>query len=231
MSGKGERFLKIRFKIGCFGEVETSDFCTTFAADANCQLIDETVDGVAVFQNGAHTGLSPLPSSRTVSGGACSLTFHEPWWLRERRYQCTVAGGAASPPNLDRAAYIYSNSTAEIWADQYTDASGDLVTTSGSLDAPVFVDVGDCERTCKVRIEESDTQVATGGVISERKNSNIGTVYKFLPCSAGCPAGPGETVVQDCGCLDDFPEALTMMQAMRLAGQDAICTSGAPAPY
>jgi hypothetical protein len=43
-----------------------------------------------------------------------------------------------------------------------------------------------------------------------------------------CPAGPGEEVMSACGCLDDFPEAVVMMQTVRLAGADMTCTSAVP---
>ena len=42
------------------------------------------------------------------------------------------------------------------------------------------------------------------------------------------PAGPGEEIVSACGCLDDFPEAVVMMQTVRLAGADMTCTSVVP---
>ena len=40
-----------------------------------------------------------------------------------------------------------------------------------------------------------------------------------------CPLGPGEEIVSACGCLDDFPEAVVMMQTVRLAGADLACTA------
>ncbi|MDT7535434.1 hypothetical protein OVY48_18685 [Sphingobium sp. SA2] len=40
-----------------------------------------------------------------------------------------------------------------------------------------------------------------------------------------CPAGDGEELVSACGCLDDFPEAVAMMQTVRLAGADLVCTA------
>jgi hypothetical protein len=32
--------------------------------------------------------------------------------------------------------------------------------------------------------------------------------------------------VNDCGCLNEFNDAVTVMQTFRLAGQDLTCTSG-----
>ena len=54
------------------------------------------------------------------------------------------------------------------------------------------------------------------------------TFYHVCDASNVCPAGPGEQIVSACGCLDDFPEAVVMMQSVRLAGADMVCTSAVP---
>jgi hypothetical protein len=60
---------------------------------------------------------------------------------------------------------------------------------------------------------------------------NVPTGYDtfFHACTSDnqCPMGPGEELVSACGCLDDFPEAVVMMQTVRLAGSDMVCTGSA----
>jgi hypothetical protein len=68
--------------------------------------------------------------------------------------------------------------------------------------------------------------------VGAKQNTPIGydTFYHSCTISAGvsqCPLGAGEELVSDCGCLDDFPEAVVMMQTVRLGGADMICTSEA----
>ena len=48
--------------------------------------------------------------------------------------------------------------------------------------------------------------------------------YHACGSDNACPTGPGEEIVSACGCLDDFPEAVVMMQTVRLGGADLVCT-------
>ncbi|MFX7808420.1 hypothetical protein ABTK09_19525, partial [Acinetobacter baumannii] len=68
------------------------------------------------------------------------------------------------------------------------------------------------------------------GVVASQQNNPTGfdTFYHVCDAANVCPAGPGEEVVSACGCLDDFPEAVVMMQTVRLGGADMTCTSNRP---
>lgn len=75
-----------------------------------------------------------------------------------------------------------------------------------------------------------NSDAAPDGVVSALQNSPQGWDIYYHACSADnvCPAGNGEEIVSACGCLDDFPEAVAMMQTLRLAGADLVCTATAP---
>jgi hypothetical protein len=70
-------------------------------------------------------------------------------------------------------------------------------------------------------------------VVGSKQNAPQGWDTYYHACTVNnaggnaCPLGPGEEIVSDCGCLDDFPEAVVMMQTVRLGGADMICTSEA----
>ena len=74
-----------------------------------------------------------------------------------------------------------------------------------------------------------EADVAHAGVVGAQQTSPTGFDTFYHACSPGnvCPAGPGETIVTPCGCLDTFPEAVVMMQTVRLAGADLACTATA----
>jgi len=67
---------------------------------------------------------------------------------------------------------------------------------------------------------------APAGVVGAQQNISTGFDTFYHACTGDnvCPAGPGEEIVSTCGCLDDFPEAVVMMQTVRLAGADLACT-------
>ena len=69
--------------------------------------------------------------------------------------------------------------------------------------------------------------MAPAGAVSEKQNDPTGWDSFYHVCSADsvCPLGEGEEMVTPCGCIDDFPEAVVMMQTVRLAGSDLACTA------
>jgi len=234
VSGRGERFLNIRFKTQCTVERSIVDSCASYASERSCQLYAEDVDGVQTYQNGAATGLTPIPSTRTIGVSPCTFDVTEPWWRRDRIYRCTALGsGSALPtPDLERVRFIYENSTASTWQDRYVDADGNTISASGQLTLPEPVSIGDCELMCKTTRSYQNAHVTETGTAGDLQENRIDTEFAFHACSAGvCPVGPGETVVQDCGCLNSFPEAMVMMQATRLGARDMICTTDTPVPF
>lgn len=87
----------------------------------------------------------------------------------------------------------------------------------------------ECIPVCRVKVNPSVKEMQA----KVELNPTPRVVYKYLPCeSIGgqyiCPYNPeeGEEVVSPCNCASHFPEAITAIQAMRLAGQDMICSSG-----
>lgn len=89
-----------------------------------------------------------------------------------------------------------------------------------------------CEPVCKTRAPKANDGVAVDGVVGSKQNAPTGWDTFYHACTTGggsdvCPAGPGEEIVSACGCLDDFPEAVVMMQTVRLGGADLVCTGEA----
>lgn len=244
---RGEHVISLRVAVGGEGELfaqfdavlDTScnpgerivDLCAGYAAEPNCQLHDENVDGVDIFRNGIGTGLTPLPQTRLFESGACSLSLTRPWFQRNRRYRCTIDTGTMPEIDLSRGAYIIDHSTETLLADRVKSSDGSYTTSSRAFALPDRGSVAACEPICKTRAPKPNTGVAPDGVVGSRQNAPSGWDTFYHACkldSAGaatCPVGDGEELVSACGCLDDFPEAVVMMQTVRLGGADMICTS------
>jgi len=87
----------------------------------------------------------------------------------------------------------------------------------------------ECIPVCRVKVNLSVKEMQA----KVELNPTPRALYKYLPCeSVGgqyiCPYSPedGEEIVSPCNCASHFSEAITAIQAMRLAGQDMICSSG-----
>jgi len=233
VGGEGEVSARIdaTLDLSCNPTEQLVDLCAGYAADANCQLHDETVDGVQTFRNGVGTGLTPLPQTRLFESGACSLSLVRAWFDRDRRYRCTIDTGVLPQPDLSRGAYIIDHSTETLLADRIKTGDGGYATSSRAFALPDRGSVAACEPICKTRAPKANTGVAPDGVVGSRQNIPSGWDTFYHACkttsagAASCPIGDGEELVSDCGCLDDFPEAIVMMQTVRLGGADMICTS------
>jgi hypothetical protein len=212
--------------------------------DPNCALQEEEVDSVRTFRNFQPTGLMPLPSSRNFTAESSCNDGDPPyttavtrnWWQKKRTYRCngnskfdlTDAGrrvdtitGSVDGNNLNQDRFNYTDAR----QDQDT---GTWATDDHVLDADNTGDSPACEPVCKTRKTVEDTQAVPAGRTSDARTTNQSVDYLYRVCSGDgtCPAGPGETVVKDCQCIDEFAEAASIMSVLNEAGKDMICSDG-----
>lgn len=232
--GKDERWgyvdVEIKVDTSCATSERLIDLCAGYAADSACRLGDEDVDGVETFRNGVGTGLKPLPQTRQFGTDSCTVQLTRDFFRRTRTYRCVLDTGTMPAPDLSRGAYIIDHSTETLLADQLHKSDGSVIQTTSPFALPDRGSVPACEAICKTRAPKANIAVAPAGVTGSQQNDPTGWDSFYHVCSASnvCPTGPGEEIVSACGCLDDFPEAVVMMQSVRLAGADMTCTSVAP---
>lgn len=221
--------LEIEVNTACEMSEKVVDGCTSLDANASCDLWQEDVDGVFTFRNGVKTGLWPLKQTQSFGTGACVVRFSRDWFVRDRTYRCSVQGGM---PTIDhsRAEFIMSNSSDTVFKDRIQNADGSVTQTSRNFSMPNRPTVDSCEKICKTSRPKVNTDAALSGVVGSQQNNPIGVDTTYRQCEADnvCPAEPGETVVSACGCIDSFPEALVMMQAVHLSAADMACTTVKP---
>jgi len=228
----GEAFAQLHVEVdeNCTLAERVVDQCAGYAAQSQCTLSSEAVDGVETFRNAVATGLRPLPQTRTFGADRCAMSITRDFFNRERQYACVTDTAAMTAPDLSRGAYIIDHSTETLLADRTRAADGSIVSTTRAFQLPDRGTVAACEPVCKTRAPAASTAATPTGVTGALLNEPAGWDTFYHSCSAQnvCPLGSGEEIVSDCGCLDDFPEAVVMMQSVRLAGADMVCTSSAP---
>jgi hypothetical protein len=236
----GDHEIWLRAAVGDLGEafaqivVDVDDTCRTLeqlvdqcgrnSADPQCHIDTEHVDGVQTFINGVATGLKPLAQSRILGGPACPTELTRDFFLKDRVYRCAL--GSQPVPDLSRSAYILDHSTETMLADRTRTQDGSPIAAARPFAMPDRGSVPSCELICKTRAPKTNSDAAIDGVVGAKQNVPQGYDLFYHGCEADnhCPAGPGEEIVSPCGCLDDFPEAAVMMQTVRLAGSDLLCT-------
>ena len=232
-NGEGYALAKIKVDTDCKLKPDTiSNSCSAYQSDPECTLMEEQVDGVWTYQNFVNTGLTPLPPTQVINGSTCSFTPTRPWWQKTRKYRCQVTGTYDFDDALERADNVQASTTNTGYQDYLKQSNGSVLTPTESLSVLEEVSVPACTQACKTRKPRLATDAVQNGVVQENRTDPNTFDYFFHECSAGvCPAGPGETVVQSCGCLNEFAEAAATLQAVRQASRDTICSSGTANPF
>jgi len=229
--GSGQIRGRVRYEPACELVENIDDTCAPHAANDDCRLVDESVDDVRTWLNGGRTGLTPIAQTRTLYGARCVETFNKPWFERDRTYECEADNAGTLNFDFSRSAHILSISGVDQFSDIRPGSDGSLQTFSGNYSFNTDFGINDCEQICKVSIVEPDNEVSSTGVVNALlKNPNTKN-FNYHSCAGGvCPVGPGENLVTECGCLNEFTDAAAIMQTFRLAGQDLTCTSGSRQP-
>ncbi|EIR1186382.1 conjugal transfer protein TraN [Salmonella enterica] len=233
VSGEGEGYALVRLKadLSCReGDEYISNTCTAYEQDQNCQLVDETVDGVKTFTGSINTGLIPLPQTQVLQGSFCSVAVKRDWFKKKRQYRCNRKTDFNFDKIIERKAYIDKTVTPGDYKDKMFN-NGKVSYGAGELFWPDMPKVGDCINMCKTRKPKQTPDMAVSGQVD--KNNKTGVIKYdnfYYECDATnkCPAEAGEEVIKACQCLNEFAEASAIMQVIRQAGQDMICSSGNP---
>ena len=213
-----------------------NDGCSLLERDSKCRLQAENIDNVVTVRGYNSTGLAPLANCQSFpSQVGENYLVCRPWWSKSRTYVCQT-----KPYDFEsvKKRFISVNSTAKDTGTslEYTDNRQDLVTgswstSSNSFNIPVRDKGSDCEPACKIKRAFVDTQVGVSGVLSNDRTpggaSTFDTIYAACVDNL-CPVQAGDAIMQDCTCVNEFGQAATIMQLMRKAGGDEICSSGTP---
>lgn len=224
--GEGMAQVHVEVDDSCRTVEQLVDQCGAISADPKCRVDSETVDGVQTFRNGISTGLHPLPQTRLLGTEACPVSLTRDFFLKDRTYRCEIDSNALPKPDTSRGTYIIDHSTETMLADRARQGDGSFAESTRPFALPDRGSVAACEPICKTRAPSVNNAAAPAGVVGSQQNVPTAFDSFYHACSSDnvCPTGPGEEIVSACGCLDDFPEAVVMMQTVRLAGADLVCT-------
>jgi len=189
------------------------------------------VDGVPTLVNNTPTGLTQLPNCKNFTGDVKSFEVCRAWWQKQREYTCVEP-----QQQIDLARFskikdtINVSGTSFAFTDLRKGSTGAWTAASMQGVLPQGDTYGLCMPTCKVKRAGQLTQVGLSGSVSANLVDNSTFETRYLPCEEDnvCPAEPGDIIEMQCGCIDEFPLAASIMQTMRLSGADSICSDGTP---
>jgi hypothetical protein len=208
---------------------EIQNGCEGIESDPDCSLKSEKVDGMWTYRMFNPTGLVPLPSTRTFPGVA-SHDITRNWWQKQRVYLCAAAGYDFADTKTRFGQVVGSlndSGSSASYQDMLRDQGDEWAYSSGNLSLPDLMPSSECEKACKTRRPRADTQATLPGHTGQLRTSTDSYDILYHTCvNDECPADPGEEILKNCQCLNEFAEAATIMQMLRLAGQDTICSDG-----
>lgn len=230
VGGEGEAYalLKITADTSCRpGNESIFNGCRAYEDDTSCTLVEESVDGVKTFIEGIKTGFTPLPQTTSIKGNFCSIPVTKPWFKKSRTYRCNRSLPLDLTKATERAKYIKENVTYNQFKDKQFQSGEKISYAQGPLYFDGLPSLPECTNVCKTRTVVKGAAMSSSGAVS---GNQVAQSYNFYyhQCTTDnkCPAGEGETVVKPCQCLDEFADAAAIMQIIRQAGQDMICSSG-----
>ncbi|MBU0908506.1 MAG: conjugal transfer protein TraN, partial [Proteobacteria bacterium] len=244
-TGQWVRFLYESDAVCTYRATDTiNDLCSSMADNPDCSLQEETVDSVTTFRNFQPTGLAPLPSARNFTASSpCNageppygMTITRDWWRKDRTYRCTGNNNfdfSDAARRVDTITRSVEDNTPSRSNFAFTDARKDHETGAWTVDEqtviiPELDPPPDCEMVCKTRKQVADSQAGVNGVSTDYQNSptRYDTFYHVCDLDNNCPKGPGEVIVDDCRCINEFAEAASAMTVLDEAGRDMTCIDG-----
>lgn len=196
------------------------------------------IDGTHTFKisgGGYDPGKHSLNTAfrvRLIRDSRRGETFIRPWWNKDRIYLCEQTSGFDFEDMKKRMAHVVSNTeetASELaYQDLTRDPDGNWSESLHSANLPAAVDLNECEPVCKTRRPRTDAQISVAGPVAGPRVDPQSWEFFYHPCrDERCPTGPGEEILQDCQCLNEFAESATILQTLRMAARDQVCSDGA----
>lgn len=202
----------------------TINNCTEWENDSSCVLKTELVDGVKTYDLYKPTLKKALPLIKNVGTTSCVLNITNNWWLKEREYECSqdkqynFEEGIKRKQTIDKS--IKNNSYQDVIKNNTYNQNIDIPKINGS-------DV--CINSCKLIKNTNKIDVGVKGVV-KTGNNLTNKDFRYRECvgisNNVCPSEQDEEIITDCSCINEFPIVTTIMQVLRHAGNDVICSTG-----
>lgn len=180
-----------------------------------------------------------IPCTGDINSGAVCVqavtqNVCRDWWRKDRTYLCEIAPYDFTDiqKRAGKVVTTTKDNTTEVYYEDFRkNEAGEWVHENKSYSIGTRDSYEDCEKACKTKKPKTDTQVFEAGHTAEKRVTNVAYDFFYRNCYGSvCHTGEGEEIVKDCQCITEFGEAAAVMQALRMAGKDIICSSGVSKP-
>ena len=202
------------------------DGCALYRQRQDCSLQESRQDGVVLVFNGRSTGLTALPSCKTIAADETQMLVCRPFWQMNERYLCQ--GEAQPTPDttvLDRVKASSSGTEQTLYYQ-------DLKQQSQQVSLPAQPAANPCQATCRVRQVSTRSQVTSDGPVSNQVLQGASSSRSGLRLcqEGGCPLLDDETIERPCGCDGELGRSFANLAVLEAAGADLICSPTGATP-
>jgi hypothetical protein len=200
-----------------------SDGCQLYESNYSCKLQQETWfdvngNGVQIMANSTATN---NPVTNTCNTYANAGVVCEPWWTDGRTYSCETT--TMPPPDITREQTVINSTSMTGTTINYS--SPECVTgtncTVSVWDQQAEDPTTTCETSCLIKRPAGASQQGNSSynyyvLVCTPQTSGTTTTYT-------CPSQSGDTLLQDCGCIDTSGLAIGTIGAFYEATKDRTC--------
>lgn len=238
VTGAGEGFAIVQLGVNLTPDLSESinDLCATLDSNPDCRLQDENVDGVFTYQNFQPTLDYPASSCKDIVGSLGGIyTECCDWWDTQRTYLCESSPASYDFSDIqERVGHVTQTTTGDgsgfFYEDYTQDESGNWTVSPTTVTGPGTDSYPDCESFCKVQTPVDNTEAGADqsyNIVNSTQYQISDSTYEISYRSCGldnvCPIDSGDTILEDCQCIDDFAEAASIMTALNEVGEDITC--------
>ena len=217
-------------------QVNSAPSCAALDVTAGCTLTDETVDGVVTIESTVHKFNPTGGCYKTVtSQSGLSYKIPLPWCQKTRTYSCPNTAphfDLSGTSRMDAASSSADLSTSGgnyqmAYTDKSQNPDGSWTSTPQAATLSAVKTTSSCEQICKISRKSVDTQVGMSGPANTQVNDTSTTDTIYNVCSPTCNPNPqpGDTIIQDCGCLDTFSDAIVAIGIFQQAKSNVTCSA------
>lgn len=237
----GSWYMESHYKVSlerpysCTNDEYITDGCVALAANPDCVIEGETVDGVLTYDSYNPTNFTPLPSTKSYPADVCTQVVTRDWWIKQKTYMCKTTGfdmdnvgqrvstisSSVDSNSLSQTSFNYNDKRLDF-------TSGTWTTDSGTLDLQGLDSGKDCQYVCKTRKLVDSAGLTQAGPSTQQRTSTQSYEFSYKTCDTDntCPVEAGEEILKDCQCLSEFAEATSVMMSLDAASKDLICSDG-----
>jgi hypothetical protein len=214
-------------------QVNSSPSCAGLDVTAGCVLTDETVDSVVTIESTVHK-FSPTGGcyKSVTSQSGLSYKIPLPWCQKTRIYSCPNTApqfdlsGTARMDSASGAGLSTSGNNYQMaYPDKSQNPDGSWTSTPQTAILSTVKPTTSCEQMCKISRPSVNTQIGASGPANATVNNAASTDIVYNVCSPTCATQPGDTILQDCGCLDTFSDAIVAIGILQQAKTDVTCSA------